>query len=277
MQCSACHEDLPPAWANLGAHPHCVSFDDPWDTDPLAARIKSEMINIIQWSERESPRSQQVEIGPSELGDLCDRRIGYRIAGIPHINTETDPWAAFVGSAIHSRLADGINRWVQATGDQAWYPEKPVDISSLVPGTTDVYREDIACVIDHKGASLDGIKKIQRSEPPHRHQVQVQCYGLGCEQLGLPVRKVALAYYPRNGWLREIYVWTADYDRSVAERALARLHEIATQVVALDVLNMSHRWEDVTAVPSNDCGFCPWYDPDRDLERGASDKGCPGR
>lgn len=277
MQCSACGEELHPAWESLGAHPNCLQFDDPWDTDPLAVRLKADLIEIIRWADRNSPRSTQVEIGPSEIGDPCERRVGYRIAEVPPVNTETDPWAAIVGTSIHSWLDEAITSWCRHTGDSSWRTETKVSLDELVQGTSDAYNRDLACVIDHKGAGTEVLRKIRHHGPPPGYVVQVQCYGLGYERLGLPVKKVALAFYPRSGWLRDMFVWTTDYDRDVAERALARLHRIATQIISLDILNQSHRWEDLDAVPSNGCGFCPWYDPDRDLERGASDKGCPGR
>jgi hypothetical protein len=240
-------------------------------------QLKAELISIIRWAEQHSPRSQQVEIGPSEVGDPCQRRVGYRIAGIPPVNTETDPWAAIVGTSIHAWLDQAITTWATATGDKSWQTETKVAIADFLQGTSDAYNRELACVVDHKGASNEVIRKVQQHGPPVSYVTQVQCYGLGYERLGLPVRKVALAFYPRSGWLRDMYVWTSDYDRSVAEQAIARLQQIATQIMSLDILNLSHRWEDIEASPSNSCGFCPWYDPDRDLERGASDKGCPGR
>ncbi len=123
------------------------------------------------------------------------------------------------------------------------------------------------------------MKKVARYGPGPGYVVQIQLYGYGYEQLGYSVKKVALAFYPRAGWLRDMYVWTADYDRSIALTALERVSRIAQEVVNRDVLNESyqHRWEQVAAVPSDACGFCPWYVPDRDLEIGANGSGCPGR
>jgi hypothetical protein len=130
-------------------------------------------------------------------------------------------------------------------------------------------------VIDHKSCGPDVMKKIKKEGPPPGYVVQIQCYGYGYEKLGFPVKKVALAFYPRAGWLRDMYVWTADYDRSVAEAALQRLYGIARTVLEYDVLNKSHQWKYVEATPSNSCGFCPYYQPSMDGDADAT--GCPGR
>ena len=102
-------------------------------------------------------------------------------------------------------------------------------------------------------------------------------YGYGYVKQGFPVRKVALAFYPRAGWLKDSYIWIDDYRPEVAEAALARLYTIARQLMDLDLPQAAHRWEQVDAVPSNVCGFCPWYAPHKTPEEGASDTGCPGR
>jgi len=58
-----------------------------------------------------------------------------------------------------------------------------------------------------------------------------------------------------------------------------RMFGLARTVLDLDVLNKSHgyRWEQIPAVPSNNCGLCAYYDPGRPQEFGATETGCPGR
>jgi hypothetical protein len=96
---------------------------------------------------------------------------------------------------------------------------------------------------------------------------------------GRPVKKVALVFLPRASLLTRTYVWVADYDPSVAEVALTRVSGIATKLLDLEILTEGneHRWEQLPAVGGNHCGFCPWYQPSRDPERGADLTGCPGR
>ena len=260
-------------------HPHCKLFDDTESDDPLALRLKSQLISIIKWADRNSPRSLQKTIGPSEIGDPCDRRVAYRIAEVPEVNDRFDPWAAIVGTSIHAWMDDAIKAYVLHTGDASWKSENRLPISGVVSGTSDLFNLAEHCVIDHKGAGPSVMRKVLKDGPGVGYVVQIQLYGWGYEQLGYEVKKVALAFYPRAGWLRDMYVWTADYDRNVAIRAMQRVSRIAQEVINRDVLNKDHehRWEQINAEPSDSCGFCPWYTADREKEVGANLSGCPGK
>jgi hypothetical protein len=278
--CLICHKVLAEALGpKVNVHPACILFDDTPAQDPLAIRLKARIIEVIRWAEANSPRSQQTRIGPSEMGDPCERRIGYRIAEVPEVNDRFDPWAAIVGTSIHSWLDAAFQAYSLARGSTSWLTETPVSISEIIGGRSDLFNLEEACVIDHKGAGPSVMKKVVKDGPGVGYVVQIQLYGYGYEQLGYEVKKVALAFYPRAGWLRDMYVWTADYDRDVALGALERVSRIASEVMSLEILKEGHghRWEQVTAVPSDSCGFCPWYVPDRDSEVGANATGCPGR
>jgi hypothetical protein len=263
------------------AHPACIFLDDTESYDPLALKLKKQIIEIVKWADRNSARSQQKTIGPSEIGDPCDRRIGYRIADVPEVNDGFDPWAAIVGTSIHSWLDEAFRARIRLSPDDAktWLTETRLPIAGFIKGRSDLFNVDEACVIDHKGAGPSVMRKVKAQGPGPGYVVQVQLYGYGYRQMGYEVKKVALAFYPRAGWLRDVYVWTDDYKEEVALGALERLSQIAQKVSNLDMLNKSyeHRWEQIAAQPSDSCGFCPWYVPDRDLEVGANLSGCPGR
>jgi hypothetical protein len=277
-RCVVCQNPMPDVLKE-NTHPACVLFDDTPGYDPLALKLKRELIAIIKWADKNSARSLQSHIGPSEMGDPCDRRIGYRLAEIPEVNDRFDPWAAIVGTSIHSWLDKAITDWMVAHDSSAWKTETPVPVHAGGGGTSDCFHVEEQCVIDHKGAGPSVMKKMVRDGPPPGYVVQVQLYGYGYERLGYPVKKVALAFYPRAGWLRDMYVWTADYDRDVAIAAMDRVSRIAQNVIAQDVLTEGHehRWNQIDASPSDSCGFCPWFTPDRDAEVGANATGCPGR
>jgi hypothetical protein len=277
MNCPICKTHMDPVLEPEGVHPTCFEQID--EDDPFAAMLKQKLIDIIRWAETQNPRAKQVAIGPSEIGEPCDRRIGYRMAEIPAVNYSFDPWAAIMGTAIHSWLDDAVHLWMKEHNSDEWATETTLAINDFVEGHSDLYWKLHQTVIDWKGAGPDVMKKIIRDGPPFGYQIQTHIYGYGFEQAGWPVKKVALAFLPRAGWLKNMYVWTADYDRSLAEAALNRLSVIATQLVNLDILTDGniHRWEQVEATPSNNCGWCPWYDPGREPEQGADNTGCPGR
>lgn len=232
---------------------------------------------MILWAEKQSPRSRQRKVGPSEIGAVCDRRVGYRVAEIEPCNVETDPWPAIVGTAMHSWLEGAVTKWKSANQSGRYLTETGLDISEFVRGSGDLFDIDTGMVIDHKGAGNEVMRQVRNDGPKPEHKVQVQCYGLGYTNVGYQVKKVAVVYYPRAGWLRDAYVWVDDYQPEVAYAALDRLGIISRQLLRLDVLNNPHRWEQVEPTPSNACGLCPWYDPGRPRERGADQTGCPGQ
>lgn len=278
-RCVYCREDMDIYEDGQSSHPTCQPVFEELENgaNPFSAMLKQQLTEIIRWADRQNPRSQQVAIGPSEIGDPCDRRIAYRLAEIPEINTEFDPWAAIVGTAIHSWLDNAVSLWMQKHESADWRTETALSINDFVQGHSDLYSVEHQAVIDWKGAGPTVMKKVQANGPSDGYIIQTHIYGYGYEQANMPVKKVSLVFLPRAGRLRDMFVWSADYDRSIADRALKRLFEIARTVVSLEALIHPHRWEQIEAVPSNSCGFCPFYNSMMSKEEGANDRGCPGR
>jgi hypothetical protein len=119
------------------------------------------------------------------------------------------------------------------------------------------------------------MRKIRKDGIPEGYRIQAHLYGYGFTILGFPVKKVCLAFLSRAGWLKDMYVWCEDYDQELASAAIARTYAIATDIMNLNVLIYPDRWTKVSATPTNDCGWCPWYDPSRSAP--ADNTGCPGR
>jgi hypothetical protein len=155
--------------------------------------------------------------------------------------------------------------------------ETALHLDDYVRGHADLYNRELETVIDWKGVGTDVMRKIKRDGVPVGYQIQTHLYGYGFTLKGLPVKKVCLAFLPRSGWLKDMYVWCDDYNQDIAVGCINRLYDIADRILQLEVTANPHRWEQVDNVPSNDCGWCPWYNPGLDTELGASDKGCPGR
>ena len=246
--------------------------------DPDAIWLKQAMTEIILHAEGLNPRGSQADLGPSELSSQCDRQIAYRIAGIPGVNKTADPWAAIVGTAIHAWLEKATIAWNE-THDKPfeWITESRRKLTDFVTGHCDLFHIPKGMVVDHKTGGTDRMREVMKSGPPKHYKVQVQLYAYGYELAGYQVNKVALAFYPRSGLLKNLYSWTAPYSRSVAETALARVPSIGAKLLDLNVLDNPHRWEQIPATPSHDCGYCSHYKFDRLPEQGASDEGCPGK
>lgn len=247
------------------------------DPDPDAARLKRDLIDIVMWTENESPRSRQRALGPSELGDPCDRRIAYKLAGTDPVNRRGDPWPAVVGTAIHNWLEVAVTQYQAAHGDRGWIVEERVQPDKLVSGRSDLFHVPSGTVIDHKTASSDKIKKLHRGEPPSPGYItQINLYGLGHERAGREVRNVALIYYPRSGWLNDCFVWHAAYDRAVAASAIDRLYGIGFRLLDLDIRNHPEKFVEIPATGGDNCVWCPMFSREMDPAAVASETGCPG-
>lgn len=275
MNCTICREPLDPVLDRSTTHPACFPFAEVDEEDPFVAVLKTKLIDVILSGYRANPRNTQVAIGPSEMGVACDRRIGYRLAGIERCNTDMDPWPMIVGTAMHGWLEKTFNSWNLANGDEKWLTEQRVKIDDVIEGSSDLYDVELEAVIDWKGVGPDVMRKIRKEGPPMSYITQIQLYGYGFTLLGFPVKKVCLAFLSRAGWLKDMYLYCDDYDSGIAAGAIAHVYEIATQIMNLDILTHPDRWNSVPATPTNDCGWCPWYDPSRSFD--ADNTGCPGR
>jgi hypothetical protein len=285
MNCLACGLEMSVLLTpDQVTHPTCLMIEEPVEgQDPFSVLLKQELVDIIKWQAKRNPREWQTNIGPSEIGNPCERSIGYRLVDLPGINVEFDPWASIVGTAIHAWLDKAVTEWVENLSTEEhtppWITETELALDQIVTGHADLYSVKHEAVIDWKTAGVDVMRRVVKEGPPDGYRIQTHIYGYLFERAGYPVKKVALVFLPRASTLSKIYVWSADYSRAVAETALERMYGIARQVVELDPLTKGneHRWEQMDATPGNHCGFCPWYDPGRDPERGADNTGCPGR
>lgn len=245
--------------------------------NPAATALKAELSEIILWNEQTSPRSKQQALGPSELGDECDRRIAYRIAGATPVNIWSDPWPAIVGTAVHDWLERAVNRYQGEVKNLSYLTELRVYPDPLVRGRSDIYKDDEGLIVDWKTTGIDGMRKLHKGIIPEGYKRQVMIYGLGHKRAGRQVREVALVFLPRGGWLDDMFVWRAPYDEQVALDALARMYRIGDQLMAMDIENNPHRYQLVEATPGDSCVWCPFFNKEIDVDIAASDKGCPGR
>lgn len=277
-KCIACGYDLHPALTE-SFHPSCM-LSNPELSEGLrseANNLKQHLLDIILWIDNKSPRTQQKTPGPSEMGDPCDRRLGYRIADVQEINNTGDPWAANVGTAIHAYLERGFQDWMAQTGNpDAWLTEKELEIDDFIKAHCDLYEPNTGTVIDWKTMNQDKMRQAREIGAPAfpGHIVQAHLYGRAYELAGYDVKRVALACLPRAGRIRDMHVMFEPYDSRIAQYAIDRVYAIAAKLVELNVAANSRAWTAIEATPSNSCGLCPWYEKNRIIE--ADNTGCPG-
>lgn len=276
MLCRKCGKAISTKWGNVEYHPiNCwpdhMKLPDV-DATPFELALKEEFTEMALWAFDNADRSLQVALGCSEAGQECDRKLGYRMANVPAVRRQQDPWPAIVGTAIHAWWEKTVNAYQQAHDSSVWVTEMAVLPSPLVPGHTDLYGR--ATVLDWKFPSPDNLKKMKTDGPSQQYRTQVHLYGLGHVRAGRPVERVGIIAAGRQGWLKDMYVWTEAYDESVALAALQRVYDLAGKLIDLDAVNNGGVWDQIRSVPSRLCGWCEWYAPEQ--LGGASDKGCPG-
>lgn len=204
------------------------------------------------------PRSQQSEIGPSEVGISCDRRIGYKLLG--HPEPQKVNWKATVGTAIHAWLEtvfDGYNLdHAEFAGEERYLIENRVSAGPVpflgyeLEGSCDLYDRVTGIVIDHKTISPSQLKKYRSQGPSQQYRAQAHIYGYAWRRAGFAVTAVAIAFLPRNGELTEAYIWSEPYDEQVALDAMARLAGIAQVTRTLGAIAPTY-------LPTSDA-YCPW-------------------
>lgn len=254
----------------MGVAPRPLNGNSPWSSQYAAVLRRV----VVEHAAR-APRSRQVHLGPSELGHVCDRQVVGKMAGVPATNHVIDPWPSIVGTACHAWLADAFAADNERHGRIRWIPEQRVTPHPDHPGTADLYDAEEQAVVDHKCLGETSMAKIRR-EPPRHYVVQLLLYGRGYRNLGLPVRRVVLAAYPRTAsTLDGLYVWERPYtpaDDELIEQVFARTAVRAA--LAEEVTEGRLDLMQVPATPTDDaCVFCPLYRPQTARDGGP---GCPG-
>jgi hypothetical protein len=98
---------------------------------PLSETIRE--IIYLKW--RNAPRSLQVGLGPSEIGEPCARKLAQKIMHEPKTN-EGDPLPSVMGTAGHSWMEDALDLFNSHLGYQRFIPEGEVEIAPGVhPGS----------------------------------------------------------------------------------------------------------------------------------------------
>lgn len=261
----------------MAAAPKSVSGSSPW-----AARYAATIKRVMLEHAARAPRTLQQHLGPSELGVECDRQVAGKFAALPATNHVADPWPSMVGTACHAYAQQAFDEDNVRGGLLRWVTETRVTPHPDHPGTADLYDAVEEAVVDHKFLGESSMAKV-RKEPPRKYVVQLLLYGLGYYKLGLPVRRVALAAYPRTAAsLDGLYVWErpfADEHGQIAPENVELLNTVVTETAQRRAYG-----EAITAgriglmdVPaaadSDECYFCPFYRPQAARDGGV---GCPG-
>jgi hypothetical protein len=204
-----------------------------------------------------SPRSQQVYIGPSEVGQECTRKLAYKLLDWDKVNESSGGnWAAQVGTAIHSHLEGIFSKF-----PDRFEVESKVKIRANLSGTVDLYDKENGIVIDWKTTSPANVKEKRSSGATQQQIIQVMLYAYGKAQEGHDVKQVGLAFLPTGGQISDMHLELHPYNEQIAVGALQRLDNVYELLSTVDVEKSPSMWAVIPAVASRNCNYCPYFRP----------------
>jgi hypothetical protein len=242
--------------------------------DDFSQALAERIGQFIVESDAASARSQQAAIGPSEVGEPCERALSYKLLDWPEANSARDPIAAIIGTGFHMWMAEAF----QARNANGRYKiEQRVTVregytdAAALTGSADLFDLLTALNYDWKLVGTSSHDKYRRQGPGAKYRIQAHLYGLGQENAGQEPTRVVVVFVGRYHELK-VHVWSEPYDRQVALDALARLDRIRQQLIDLDPEANPERWSQIPTSDQATCRFCPWLKP------GSTDlsAGCPG-
>lgn len=238
--------------------------------------VRDELLHVITRTIAGNPRSAQKRIGPSEIGTPCQRRLGYRLAGVEKVNDQA-AWRPTIGTAVHEWLEVAFlrdNRLDTPDGpnDTRWLLEHQLDVGEIagitITGKCDIYDRVTAFSIDWKNVGITTLRDARANGPSAQYRAQAHLYGRGWARRGLPIDNVGIFYLPSNGELSDAYFWHEPYNEQIALDALANADTVAALLTAFGT---AKTLPILTTAPTF-CAHCPWHCP------GVTDltEACPG-
>lgn len=242
-------------------------------SDEQSRQLAELLGGLITDTALHSPRSLQTAIGPSEIGDPCERKLSYKLLDWP-ASGEHDPIASVIGTGFHAWMQEAF----EARNVSGRYKieqkvtvlDSPVE-TARIRGSSDLYDRVTGTNYDWKLTGKSSLEKYRRHGPGDQYRTQAHLYGLGQENAGEHPKRVAIVFVARYHELI-VHVWSEPYDRQVALRALERLAGIRRRLLDLDPEANPAAWDQIPMGRDARCRFCDWLLP------GSTDlsKGCPG-
>lgn len=200
---------------------------------------------ILKELTKPSERDKQHKVGPSELGDLCERCLTEKLLGV-HKEEKTHPLAPMIGTAFHLYLENTI-------GLEGYLKETKVTVGTIegygdICGTVDGFDTESGHVVDYKVLSKKKIKAFSSAtffdedyNPEFysdsmiegqlkKYYYQMQLYGLGMENAGYEVNHTSLILFPRDCTVESVISASHElcfkYNREAALNVLERAKQI---------------------------------------------------
>jgi hypothetical protein len=196
--------------------------------------VDEPLFDVIERGMIGHPRSQQMKIGPSGIGDPCDRSLTFALAGIRPPRKPYSGWKPTVGTAGHAWVEDRFNEENERLGYRRWWTEQKVRVGMILDeeltGHLDLFDLFTKTITDWKFVGPRMLTKYRGNGPSDVYRVQAHAYGIGMMNAGIRPETVSIAFLPRDGEIRNSYVWRAPFDPMVAIDALARCNRLAARL-----------------------------------------------
>ena len=181
----------------------------------------TELVMALKYADSQKSRSQQIEIGPSEIGG-CKRKTWLKLHNYPEVNN-TLKFPAIFGTAIHKAIEQAI---VLSDPFNAYELEVEVlDPDTGIKGHIDLYDSSRGMVVDWKTTK----KASLRDFPSLAQRYQVHLYGYLLAKSGRPVTDVCLVAIPRDGTELDVKWFQEPYDSALALEAVEWYVDVTTR------------------------------------------------
>ena len=198
---------------------------------------KELLLHVLHSQDASRDRSQQTEVGPSEIGG-CRRKVWYRLNAQPHTNENQSKLAAIMGTAIHAAIEEAIGA-IDPEGKE-YLVETEVAYGDM-KAHVDLFIPSSGAVVDWKTSKIKNLGYF----PSNQQRWQVQLYGYLLSKNGYEVKTVNLVAIARDGSEKDIKVHTEPYDEVMALAALSWLANVKASTVLPE--------------PEKDQSFCKDY------------------
>jgi hypothetical protein len=201
---------------------------------------------LLEWDAMR-PRSQQAEIGVSDLGG-CRRRAGYHLAGYPKATSGSVQ--AVLGTAAHQAIAQALYALrVKGSIPLHLMIEESVWFGGVL-GHLDIYLPPVVRDVKTVGRSQQ-LDRIRVMGPPRHDLWQVSVYAAAVIKTGRRVERVQLDYIARDSG--DSWLWEDSFRMEHVRDAMAWLQMIRD--TPLEYLARDFRPD------SPQCQACPFRDP----------------
>jgi hypothetical protein len=231
---------------------------------------KKHLLDVIEHDAANKPRNLQRQIGPSGIGNPCNRCLGYALAEVPERPGDSQ-WLPFIGTAVHAQLEHVYERRNRVEGFRRWLTEERLKTGVIgdrvVEGNGDLFDTVQGYSIDWKIVGDNTLGKARKGTASATYVTQGHTYGDGHVYAGRRVQQIIIAYLPRNAMsIYDAVLKSFPYDPAVSAEAFRRanaINDIGQRLGWFEALSRLKSFDDCW-----DCRKNRQYTPTEAKERG---------